>query len=46
MSEIEIIQQLWWCLEQGYTYQEAQKHITAYQMGKTTVKEVVIVDKQ
>tara|TARA_R100000406_G_C3091970_1_gene119681 strand:- start:47 stop:211 length:165 start_codon:yes stop_codon:yes gene_type:complete len=38
----EIIQQLWVCLERGYTYAEAKLHIQAYSAGKDTVKKVVI----
>ena len=46
MNEQEIIQQLWHCLDMGYTYDEAKIHIEAVMIGKTTAKEVVVKDKQ
>jgi len=42
----EIIQQLWLCLKEGYTYNEAQIHMKAYQEGKTTAKKLVVIDKE
>jgi hypothetical protein len=45
-DKIEIIQQLWNCLREGYTYNEAQIHMKAFQEGKTTAKKLVIVDKE
>ena len=42
MTETEIIQQLWLCLERQYTYAEAQLHMQAYAAGKTTTKKVII----
>ena len=46
MNEQEIIQQLWYCLDMGYTYDEAKIHMTAVSIGKTTAKEVVVKDKK
>jgi hypothetical protein len=46
MTLEEIIQQLWYCLEKGYTYDEAKIHIEAVKIGKTTAKEVVVKVKQ
>jgi hypothetical protein len=46
LKATEIIQQLWFCLEQGYTHEEAQMHIKAYAMGKTTAKEVVVKERE
>ena len=45
-NKVEIIQQLWFCLQEGYTYNEAQIHMKAYQEGKTTAKKLVVVDKE
>ena len=45
MTDEEIIQQLWFCIEKQYTYAEAQLHMQAYSQGKTTVKKVVIVEE-
>ena len=46
MTLDEIIQQLWFCLDKGYTYNEAKIHMEAVMIGKTTAKEVVIKDKE
>ena len=46
MNEQEIIQQLWYCLDKGYTYDEAKIHIDAVFIGKTTAKEVVVKEKK
>jgi hypothetical protein len=46
LKSTEVIQQLWFCLEQGYTHEEAQMHIKAYAMGKTTAKEVVVKERE
>lgn len=46
MTLEEIIQQLWYCLDKGYTYDEAKIHIEAVMIGKTTAKEVVVKDKK
>ena len=46
MNEQEIIQQLWYCLDKGYTYDEAKIHMGAVLIGKTTAKEVVVKDKK
>ena len=43
---LETIQQLWRCLDKGYTYDEAQIHMNAYKLGKTSVKKVVVIDKE
>ena len=42
----EVAQQLWECLRRGYSYNEAQIHMRAFRDGKTTVKEVVVIDKE
>jgi hypothetical protein len=42
----EVAQQLWECLRRGYSYNEAQIHMRAFRDGKTTVKEVVVKDKE
>jgi hypothetical protein len=41
-----IVQQLWACLRQGYTYDEAQIHIQAYMNGMTTERKVVVVENK
>ena len=46
MNEQEIIQQLWHCLDMGYTYEEAKIHMAAVSIGKTTTKEVVVKEKE
>ena len=46
MTEKEIIQQLWFCLSQGYTYAEAQIHIKAFKEGRTTVRRVMVTDRE
>jgi len=46
MNEQEIIQQLWYCLNVGYTYNEAKIHMAAVSIGKTTSKEVVVKEKE
>ena len=45
MTETEIIQQLWYCLQKQYTYAEAKIHIEAYKNGRTTVKKSIIVEE-
>ena len=53
MTETQIIQQLWQCLDKGYTYDQAKTHIKAFSEGKTTVikqsykliDEVVVIEK-
>jgi len=45
MTEEEIIQQLWMCLQGGYTYDEAQIHMKAYSAGMRTERKVVVVKK-
>ena len=42
----EVAQQLWECLRRGYSYNESQIHMRAFRDGKTTVKEVVVKDKE
>jgi len=46
MEEQEIIQQLWQCLRNEYTYNEAKIHMAAYKEGKTTQKKLVVVDNE
>ena len=46
MNEQEIIQQLWHCLDMGYTYDEATIHMAAVSIGKTTTNEVVVKEKE
>tara|TARA_B100000214_G_scaffold231489_1_gene168833 strand:+ start:2967 stop:3164 length:198 start_codon:yes stop_codon:yes gene_type:complete len=38
-EKTEIIMQLWYCLQNGYSYDEAKIHMQAFQNGKTTVIE-------
>ena len=45
MEDKEIIQQLWHCLDMGYTYEEAKIHMAAVSIGKTTSKKVVVKEK-
>tara|TARA_Y100000004_G_scaffold83405_1_gene93678 strand:+ start:185 stop:496 length:312 start_codon:yes stop_codon:yes gene_type:complete len=42
---VEIVQQLWFCLREGYTYNESQIHMRAFNEGKTTAKKVVVIEK-
>ncbi len=42
----QIVQQLWLCLSRGYKYDEAQIHMRAFKEGKTTIKKVVVKDKE
>ena len=42
----EVVQQLWECLNRGYTYSEAKIHMRAFRDGQTTVKELVVKDKE
>ena len=42
----EVVQQLWQCLNRGYTYSEAKIHMRAFRDGQTTVKELVVKDKE
>ena len=45
-NAVEVAQQLWECLKRGYTYSEAGIHMRAFRDGKTTVKELVVKDKE
>lgn len=36
------VQQLWYCLKEGYTDDEAVIHMTAHKMGRTTIKKYII----
>ncbi|BAQ85139.1 hypothetical protein [uncultured Mediterranean phage uvMED] len=45
-NAVEVAQELWQCLNRGYTYSEAQIHMRAFRDGKTTVKKVVVQDKE
>ena len=45
-NTVEVVQQLWQCIRNKYTYNESRIHMRAYQEGKTTVKKVVVVDKE
>ena len=45
MDNVEIIQQLWECIRRGYTYNESQIHMKAFSEGKTTVKKLVVEEK-
>ena len=38
----DIIMQLWYCLDNKYTYDEAKINIKAWLNGKHTVKETVV----
>ena len=42
----EVVQQLWECLNRGYTYSESKIHMRAFRDGQTTVKELVVKDKE
>ena len=42
---VEIVQQLWFCLRERYTYNESQIHMRAFNEGKTTAKKVVVIEK-
>ena len=46
MDHVEIIQQLWECIRRGYDYNESQIHMKAFSEGKTTVKKLVVEDKE
>ena len=37
-----IIMQLWYCLDKGYTHEEAKIHIKAWLNGQSTVKKSVV----
>ena len=41
----DIIMQLWYCLDNAYTYDEAKTHIKAWLNGQTTVKKSVTEKK-
>ena len=41
-SSEDIIMQLWYCLDNKYTYDEAKIHIKAWLNGKHTYKESVV----
>ena len=45
-NTVEVVQQLWQCIQNKYTYTESKIHMRAFQEGKTTVKKVVVVDKE
>ena len=45
-DKIETIYQLWFCLKEGYSYNEAKIHMKAFQEGKTTAKKLVVIDKE
>ena len=45
MTNEQIIQQLWQCLQSGYTYDETQIHMQAYSNGMRTERKVVVVEK-
>lgn len=45
-NTVEVVQQLWQCIRNGYTYSESQIHMTAFKDGKTTAKKLVVVDKE
>ena len=45
-DKIDTIQQLWFCLQKGYTYAESKIHIEAFRQGKTTVKKVMMIDRR
>ena len=38
----DIIMQLWYCLDKGYTHEEAKIHIKAWLNGQSTVKKSVV----
>lgn len=38
----DIIMQLWYCLDKGYTHEEAKIHIKAWLNGQTTIKKSVV----
>ena len=35
-------QQLWYCIKEGYTDTEAEIHMRAHKMGRTTIKKYII----
>tara|TARA_R100001510_G_C7608908_1_gene173104 strand:+ start:592 stop:897 length:306 start_codon:yes stop_codon:yes gene_type:complete len=43
---VEMVQQLWQCIINKYTYNESKIHIQAYKDGKTTAKRLVVIDKE
>ena len=45
-NTVEVATQLWQCIKNKYTYNESRIHMRAFQEGKTTVKKVVVVDKE
>ena len=45
-NTVEVVQQLWQCIQNKYTYNESRIHMRAFQEGKTTVKKVVVLDKE
>ncbi len=45
MTDEKIIQQLWQCLRNNYTYDEARIHMQAYAVGMATERKVVVVEK-
>ncbi len=46
MDDVQIIQQLWLCLQRGYTYEEAKIHIEAFNNGLTTERKVITVPNE
>ena len=45
-ERIHTIEQLWQCIQNGYTYSESQIHMKAFLDGKTTAKKLVVIDKE
>ena len=44
-NTVEVVQQLWQCIQNKYTYNESRIHMRAFQEGKTTTKRLVVIDK-
>ena len=45
-NTVEVVQQLWQCIRREYTYQESKVHMKAFKEGKTTAKQLVVIDKE
>ena len=45
-NTVEVVQQLWQCIRRKYTYQESKVHMKAFKEGKTTAKQLVVIDKE
>ena len=45
-NTVEVVQQLWQCIQNKYTYNESKIHMRAYREGKTTAKQLVVIDKE